>query len=90
MGVPRPKGWGRIIKDSVGNVLQDGDSELPMSAIPEVVSAVQGRPRSSSAGSAASFPHARMGRMFLTSGWMRCAEVRSAGPCCCAGEGTAR
>ncbi|MGW5665234.1 hypothetical protein ACWEWG_35090 [Streptomyces sp. NPDC003758] len=42
------------------------------------------------AGSVLPVPQARMGRMFLTSGRVRCAEVRPVGPCFCTGEGAAR
>ncbi|RPF38410.1 hypothetical protein EDD92_8552 [Streptomyces sp. TLI_185] len=48
-----------------------------------------GRLPSSGADSVWGVPHARMGHMCLMSGWMRCAEARSAGPCCWSGEGTA-
>jgi hypothetical protein len=34
-------------------------------------------------------PRVRMGGMCMTSGWMRCAELRPAVLCCC-GEGRAR
>jgi protein PhnA len=33
MGVPPAEGWGRVVKDSVGNVLQDGDSVVVVKAL---------------------------------------------------------
>ena len=33
MGVPPAEGWGRVVKDSVGNVLQDGDTVVVVKAL---------------------------------------------------------
>ena len=33
MGVPPAEGWGRVVKDSVGHVLQDGDSVVVVKAL---------------------------------------------------------
>ena len=33
MGVPPAEGWGRVVRDSVGNVLQDGDSVVVVKAL---------------------------------------------------------
>lgn len=33
MGVPPAEGWGRVVKDAVGNVLQDGDAVVVVKAL---------------------------------------------------------